>query len=258
VKPFTKLVCYALARHFSDAAKPWPVPVTQIMADTGMSNRAVADHIQLAIEAGLLKLERKHNSAGHRSITEYTAAFPDGSPNHLDDEASLSPNEPASSRERGLSENPSPRLSEPTSFSRARLSEPDDILNEPASPSLSERGSRQDFPSEDFPSFPEIEPRAQRRRRKCAMKTILPEDAELDPESDAMRVALEMGLTKAEAIEEFRRFRDYQHAHDKPYANQFAAWRNWLRRSREYRLTPKGRGRSSLADLASAASEELT
>jgi len=63
-----------------------------------------------------------------------------------------------------------------------------------------------------------------------------------------MRIALEMGLTEAEAIREFQAFRDYQRANGKPYADQLAAWRNWLRNRDKFK--PRTNGRTSAGDRA--------
>lgn len=77
VPPLTKLVCYDISRHISDAGKSWRIPVKSIIGDTGLSNRAVAAHLKNAVAAGLLVMRREVNARGHRSITTYAPRFPD-------------------------------------------------------------------------------------------------------------------------------------------------------------------------------------
>ena len=78
VKPPTKLVCLAIARYLSDAGKGWRISVADLMRDTGLSNRSVATHLELAHKAGLLAIERNIGRNGRREVTTYAARFPDG------------------------------------------------------------------------------------------------------------------------------------------------------------------------------------
>lgn len=252
VPPSTKLICFVIARHLSDAAKGWRISIEQLMQETGLSNRAVALHIKKACADGLLTIRRDHNSAGHRVGTTYTPAFPEGRPTLLHDDESP--------RQSAQNDDPSLRPSDEASCGERSLSDLDDILDDDPSLGLSDERSRQDsFQEKTFPSFQEIKPRAKRSaRRSTKPRQPLDPTAELDPDSEGMAFAMNAGLTRSEAEAQFLRFRDWHIANGKLLADPFAAWRNWVRRSHEYRRTPNSGGRTSLADLASAASEELT
>jgi hypothetical protein len=58
VPPLTKLVCLNIARYLSSAGKGWRLSIKQMMADTGLSNRALATHLKNAEKAGLLVIQR--------------------------------------------------------------------------------------------------------------------------------------------------------------------------------------------------------
>lgn len=77
VAPLTKLVCLTIANYVSDLGKGAYPSVTLIMEDSGMSNRSVATHLQLAVEAGLLEIERKHGKDGRFKKSIYHPKFPD-------------------------------------------------------------------------------------------------------------------------------------------------------------------------------------
>lgn len=110
VPPLTKLVCLNIARYFSSAGKGWRVSIKEMMADTGLSNRSLATHLQLAADAKLLIVKREAGPHGQRGVTTYIPCFPDGT--ELAREAELPPREGDSL---GLSEPSSPGPSEPAS-----------------------------------------------------------------------------------------------------------------------------------------------
>lgn len=78
IAPLTKLVLLCLSRYFSEAGKGWRVPVATIIKETGLSNRSVATHLQLASEAKLLTIKREIGPKGHREVTTYIPRFPPG------------------------------------------------------------------------------------------------------------------------------------------------------------------------------------
>lgn len=125
IKPLTKLVLYTLANHMNDRGQVcWP-SVETLMEQTGLSNRSVATHLALAVAAGFLEIERKHNDKGHRYRTWYTPCFPEQF-----ELARKATHFPQPEDEKTLSEPASPRR---------RLSE--------LCASLSEGGSRQNRPT---------------------------------------------------------------------------------------------------------------
>lgn len=78
VPPLTKYVCLNIARYLSSTGKGWRITVSQMMHDTGLSNRTLATHLERARKAGLLTIVRHHDGRGHRTVTEYRPRFPDG------------------------------------------------------------------------------------------------------------------------------------------------------------------------------------
>lgn len=78
VPPPTKLVCLNIARYLSDAGRGWRISVEQMMADTGLSNTSIAKHLQNAVDAGLLIIQRTPGPKGQRGVTMYKPRFPDG------------------------------------------------------------------------------------------------------------------------------------------------------------------------------------
>ena len=123
IEPLTKLICYALANYMTDAGQAVFPSVETLIQDTGLSNRSVATHLQKAVDAGLLLIERRHNAKGHRCGTRYIPCFPENA------ELARQSERPA----------PAKAPDEPPSSRRTRLSEPD--------AGLSEGGSRQNSPS---------------------------------------------------------------------------------------------------------------
>jgi hypothetical protein len=229
----TKLLLLAISHHLSDATVGRTIRAKDLARETGMSERSITTHIKNAVKAGLLSAVYVHDAKGHRSAYNFTPIMPE-----IDE---------------GLSENDAPRMSDldaPNADSQVRLDANDDNLSAADAGRESGLGAgdapQVSFQEKSFLSFQEREPRAPKHRRKGGAKTILPETAELDPGSDAMRFALEKGLTETEAIEEFRRFRDYQRSHAKPYADQFAAWRNWL--SMRDKFKPRSNGTARVSD----------
>jgi hypothetical protein len=77
VPPLTKLVCHALAHYLSDAGKGCFPAVETLMADTGLSNRSIATHLQNAADAGLLVIDRRTGRDGRFRGTVYLPRFPD-------------------------------------------------------------------------------------------------------------------------------------------------------------------------------------
>jgi hypothetical protein len=75
--PLTKLICLCIANYVSDVGKGAFPSVRALMADSSMSNRSVSTHIQSAIDAGLLELEREAGKAGRFGRTVYYPRFPD-------------------------------------------------------------------------------------------------------------------------------------------------------------------------------------
>lgn len=76
IAPLTKLVCYTIANHLSDAGKGYAIDVGSIIAESGLSNRSVATHIQLASDAGLLHVERQKDDSGRYRWSHYRPRFP--------------------------------------------------------------------------------------------------------------------------------------------------------------------------------------
>lgn len=73
-KPLTKLICLTLARHMR-SRDGCEITVRQIMAETGLSNRGVADHVKLAVDAGLLTITRLR-AKGRPTGTRYRPVLP--------------------------------------------------------------------------------------------------------------------------------------------------------------------------------------
>lgn len=75
--PSARHVCHALSIYLSDAGTGcWP-SVKALMADTGLSNRAVATNLRIAVEHGLLAIERRKGTDGRHQRTVYLPRFPD-------------------------------------------------------------------------------------------------------------------------------------------------------------------------------------
>lgn len=107
----TRHVCLTIALHLSHVGKPWDIPIRRLIDETGLSNRAVAEHLQKAVDAEFLSIKRNYAETGHRAVSTYTALIP---------------------LTGALSDPASPSLSDPASPSAA-----------PGSLSLSDRRSRQ-------------------------------------------------------------------------------------------------------------------
>lgn len=77
VPPLTKLVCYSIANYLSDCGRGCFPSIATLMADTGLSNRSLATHIQSAVEFGLLEPpERQIGENGRFRGTVYRPRFP--------------------------------------------------------------------------------------------------------------------------------------------------------------------------------------
>lgn len=116
IQPLTKLVCLNIARYLSSAGKGWRISVKDMMRDTGLSNRSIATHLQLAADAKLIIIKRELGPHGQRGVTTYIPCFPDGV--ELAREAEMPPSEPGS---RGPREAGSPG---PDAAASLRPSEP--------------------------------------------------------------------------------------------------------------------------------------
>ena len=68
---------------------------------------------------------------------------------------------------------------------------------------------------------------------KAPVKTVLPPD--FAPPDDWRDYAGKKGLAASEAGEEWVKFRDHHHSNATRFADWDAAWRNWIRRTTEYR-----------------------
>lgn len=78
VPTYTKALCWALANYMSDAGEAcWP-SIETLMDDTGMSRRAVTDHLAKAQKAGLLDARRERNDRGHLGPYKFHPRFPKG------------------------------------------------------------------------------------------------------------------------------------------------------------------------------------
>lgn len=76
VPPLTKLVCYSIANYVADVGKGCFPGVDTLMADTGLSNRSIATHIEHAREANLLDVQRSRGPSGQHRRTVYLPRFP--------------------------------------------------------------------------------------------------------------------------------------------------------------------------------------
>jgi hypothetical protein len=237
VPPSTKLICFVIARHLSDAAKGWRISIEQLMQETGLSNRAVALHIKKAVGAGLLTIRREHNSAGHRVGTTYTPAFPKGRPTLLHDDESP--------RQSAQNDDPSLGPSDEASCGERSLSDLDDILDDDPSLGLSDERSRQDSLQEKtFPSFQRESP----RRRKA-----IPIDRSAELGEAGLAYALAKGLTAQDAKKEFEAFKAHALKNDRRCVRWDQAWRLWVLRGIEFRAQRRGPSRASAADIAACA-----
>lgn len=76
VPALTKHVCNMIANYVSDVGTGCFPSVKSLMADTGLSNRTLATHVQNAIDAGLLEITRKAGPDGRFQRTTYLPRFP--------------------------------------------------------------------------------------------------------------------------------------------------------------------------------------
>lgn len=77
VPPLTKLVCYSIANYLSDIGEGCFPSIRTLMADTGLSNRSLATHIQIAADEKLLVVARQTGHDGRYQRTLYKPRFPD-------------------------------------------------------------------------------------------------------------------------------------------------------------------------------------
>jgi Helix-turn-helix domain len=76
VPSLTKLVCLVIADYLNDASdRCWP-SVKRLMHETGLSNRSMSTHLQNAVEAGLLAMERRVGKNGRFEGTVYRPRIP--------------------------------------------------------------------------------------------------------------------------------------------------------------------------------------
>ena len=77
VPPLTKHICNCIANYVSDVGKGAFPSVRQLIDDSGMSNKSVAAHLQNAVDAGLLEIEREKGKDGRFGRSTYYPRFPD-------------------------------------------------------------------------------------------------------------------------------------------------------------------------------------
>ena len=75
--PLTRLVCHEISRHISVVGKWWRLPVKEIIAGTGMGNKAVAKHLQMAMGTGFIDMKRELGPHGQRGVTKYMLLIPE-------------------------------------------------------------------------------------------------------------------------------------------------------------------------------------
>ena len=77
VPPLTKLVCYSIGNYLSDVGAGCFPGIEQLMADSGLSNRSMATHLQNAVDAGLIAIEKRRSLDGRHLRNHYLPKFPD-------------------------------------------------------------------------------------------------------------------------------------------------------------------------------------
>lgn len=100
VPPLTKLVCYSIANYLTDLGRGCFPGVETLIADTGLSNRSVATHVQHAVDAGLLVVERRRAGNGQVLLTHYLPRFPDNAELARDPAAMQQPHDEENDGER--------------------------------------------------------------------------------------------------------------------------------------------------------------
>lgn len=74
--PVTRLVLHTLGCHMNDAGESCYPSIELLCAETGLSNRSVITHLQIAIERGFIVVE-KHGFKGQRwARNEYRISWP--------------------------------------------------------------------------------------------------------------------------------------------------------------------------------------
>jgi hypothetical protein len=76
VPPYTKHVCNMIANYLSDVGEGCYPSVKSLMADTGLSNRSIATHLENARQYGLLDIRREMGANGRFKRTYYFPRFP--------------------------------------------------------------------------------------------------------------------------------------------------------------------------------------
>lgn len=77
VPPLTKHICNCIANYVNDVGAGAFPSVRSLIADSGMSNRSVATHLQNAVDAKLLTIEREKGADGRHKRSTYFPRFPD-------------------------------------------------------------------------------------------------------------------------------------------------------------------------------------
>jgi len=77
VPSLTKLVLYTLSTYLSDVGDGCYPSMRTLMADTGLSNKSLATHLQNAADAGMLAIRRTRKSDGTLGRNIYLPRFPD-------------------------------------------------------------------------------------------------------------------------------------------------------------------------------------
>ena len=75
--PSTKLLCYTIAFYLTDAGDYCYPSIATLMAESGLKDRAITNHLAKAVEYGLLEIERETGKDGRKLGNVYMPRFPD-------------------------------------------------------------------------------------------------------------------------------------------------------------------------------------
>jgi len=76
LKPLTKLLLYTLANYMNSHGNGCYPSVTTLSKSTGLKNRAIYNHIKLAVSAGFLVRNKRRITGKEWAANEYQAAYP--------------------------------------------------------------------------------------------------------------------------------------------------------------------------------------
>lgn len=201
-----KAALLVLAEASSGSPQPSCIIGHATIADRAeMSVRTVQDALKRLAELGLIRVERRYSSRGHRASDEITlcAALPEKSA----DRPTGKPRAPNRQMPRGL-----PAKSAGDTYTP--------ILEPVSEPVDSQRQL----------DLVEVTPRSRSGRKKPARP--LPDDC---PNADALQWAMEAAGRGIDLQAEAAKFRDWHTAKDSRFADWSAAWRTWIRKSVEWR-----------------------